>query len=158
MSTNFAKTLVWKQDYDVKLWRHKQHTPNTNDYPMPLNETPPWKFSAYATVFHRNFTGVTWGCCPWVTVCQSLLSWQRADTNFHWLQLLIVAVVLSDLLFFQQSWFYVQELVVQANLPVTITWQNCFFRRQVNVKLLMITLTLHMIVIEPAQCMLNRNK
>jgi len=24
-------------------------TPNTNDHHMPLNETPPWKFSAYAT-------------------------------------------------------------------------------------------------------------
>jgi len=33
-----------------------------------------------------------------------------------------------------------------------------FFRRQVNVKSLMKTLTLHMIVIEPAQYMLNRNK
>jgi len=33
-----------------------------------------------------------------------------------------------------------------------------FFRRQVNVKSLMKTLTLNMIVIEPAQCMLNRNK
>jgi len=43
MSTNFAKTLVWKQDYDVILWRHKQRTPNTNDYPMPLNETRPMK-------------------------------------------------------------------------------------------------------------------
>ena len=43
MSTNFAKTLVWKQDYDVILWRHKQRTPNTNNYPMPLNETPPMK-------------------------------------------------------------------------------------------------------------------
>ena len=40
MSTNFAKTLVWKQDYDVKLWRRKQRTTNTNDYPMPLNEPP----------------------------------------------------------------------------------------------------------------------
>ena len=49
MSTNFAKTLVWKHEYDVILWRHKQRTPNTNDYPMPLNETPPWKVSAYAT-------------------------------------------------------------------------------------------------------------
>jgi len=39
----------------------------------------------------------------------------------------------------------------------TITGQN-FFRRQVNVKSLMKTLTLHMIVIEPAQCMLNRKK
>jgi len=44
MSTNFAKTLVWKQDYDVNLWRHKQRTPNTNDYAMPLNETPTMKF------------------------------------------------------------------------------------------------------------------
>jgi len=33
-----------------------------------------------------------------------------------------------------------------------------FFRRQVNVKSFMKTLTLHMLVIEPAQCMLNRNK
>jgi len=49
MSKYFAKTLVWKQDYDVKLWRHNLRTPNTNDYPMPLNETPPWKLSAYAT-------------------------------------------------------------------------------------------------------------
>ena len=32
--------LVWKQDYDVKLWRHNQRTPNKNDYPMPLNEPP----------------------------------------------------------------------------------------------------------------------
>jgi len=40
MSTNFAKTLVWTQDYDVKLWRHNQRTPNTNVYPTPLNETP----------------------------------------------------------------------------------------------------------------------
>jgi len=44
MSTNFAKTLVWKQDYDVVLWRHKQRTPNTYDYPMPLNEPPHDKF------------------------------------------------------------------------------------------------------------------
>jgi len=49
MSTNFAETLVWKQDYDVKSWRHKQRTTSTNDYPMSLNETPTWKFSAYAT-------------------------------------------------------------------------------------------------------------
>jgi len=40
MSTNFAKTLVWKQEYDVKLWRHKQLTPNTNDHHMALNENP----------------------------------------------------------------------------------------------------------------------
>jgi len=49
MATNFAKTLVWKHEYDVKLWRHKEHTPNANDHHMSLNETPPWKFSAYAT-------------------------------------------------------------------------------------------------------------
>ena len=37
---NFAKTLVWKNEYDVKLWRHKNRTPQTNDHHMPLNETP----------------------------------------------------------------------------------------------------------------------
>jgi len=47
MSTNFA----WKHEYDVKLWRNKKCTPNTNDHHMPLNETPLWKFSAYATLF-----------------------------------------------------------------------------------------------------------
>ena len=50
MSTNFAKTLVWKHEYDVTLWRHRDTTPETNDHHMPLNETTPWKFSAYATV------------------------------------------------------------------------------------------------------------
>ena len=43
MSTNFAKTSVWKHAFDVKLWRHKQRTPNTNDHHMPLNETPHMK-------------------------------------------------------------------------------------------------------------------
>ena len=43
MSTNFAKTLVWKHEYDVKLLRHKQGTPNTNDHHVPLNGTPPMK-------------------------------------------------------------------------------------------------------------------
>jgi len=54
VSTNFVKTLVLKQEYDVKLWRHKQRTPNTNDHHVPFNEPPPWKFSAYAT-------GLDWG-------------------------------------------------------------------------------------------------
>jgi len=40
MSTNFAKTLVWKHEYDVKLWRHKDRTPKTNGHHMPLNEPP----------------------------------------------------------------------------------------------------------------------
>jgi len=48
MSTNFAKRLVWKHEYDVKLWRHKERTPNTNDHHVP-EWNPPWKFSAYAT-------------------------------------------------------------------------------------------------------------
>ena len=38
-----------------------------------------------------------------------------------------------------------------------ITWQNFFFRRQVDVESLMKTLTLHMIVIELTQCMLRNN-
>ena len=27
-------------NYDFKLWRHKQRTPNTNDHHMPLDEIP----------------------------------------------------------------------------------------------------------------------
>jgi len=44
MSTNLAKTLIWKYDYDAKLWRRKQRTPSTNDYHTPLNESPHEKF------------------------------------------------------------------------------------------------------------------
>ena len=36
MSTNFA----WKHEHDVKLWRHKRHTPNTNGHHLSVNETP----------------------------------------------------------------------------------------------------------------------
>jgi len=39
MSTNFAKTLVWKHENDVKLWRHKKRTPN--DHHMTLNQNSP---------------------------------------------------------------------------------------------------------------------
>jgi len=39
MSINFVKTLVWKHDYDVKLWRHKERTPNTNDHQSPSHES-----------------------------------------------------------------------------------------------------------------------
>jgi len=54
MSTNFAKTLVWKHANDVKLWRHKQCTPNANDQHATLNRTPPWNFYAYATDCHTH--------------------------------------------------------------------------------------------------------
>jgi len=40
MSTNFAKTSVWKHEYDVKLWRRKQRAPNTYDHHTPLIQTP----------------------------------------------------------------------------------------------------------------------
>ena len=43
-SSNFAKTLVWKLGNDVKLRRHKQRTPNTNDHHMTFDQTPPWNF------------------------------------------------------------------------------------------------------------------
>jgi len=38
MSTNLAKTMVWKQDYDIKLCRHEQLTSNKNDHHLLLNE------------------------------------------------------------------------------------------------------------------------
>jgi len=34
-----------ENDYDVKLWRYKEHTPNANDHHLPLIYTPP----------HENF-------------------------------------------------------------------------------------------------------
>jgi len=61
VSAKVAKTLVWKHEHDVKLCRHKKLTTNINGYHMPLNETTPWKFSAYATVL--------WCLWPKLHVC-----------------------------------------------------------------------------------------
>jgi len=52
VSTNFAQTSVWKHEYDVKLWRHKQRSSNTNDHRMPLNETPHKSFLRTTLVVH----------------------------------------------------------------------------------------------------------
>ena len=97
MSTNFTKTLVWKYDYDAKLWRHKQRTPNTNDHHMPLNETTPyekflrtplnlsnheeeWLILAYylSTCLSRSFVLTRRCTLSWVT---KILMW--AISNVH---------------------------------------------------------------------------
>ena len=60
MSTNFAKTLVWKHDYmtsncDVINSAHQiQMTPYTTEW------TPPWKFSAYATACDVESIWIYW--------------------------------------------------------------------------------------------------
>jgi len=42
MSTNIAKTLVWKHEDDVKyVMTHKERTPNANYHHMQLNENTP---------------------------------------------------------------------------------------------------------------------
>ena len=43
VSTNFAKTLICKREYDVILWRHKQRISNNNDHYTPLLNTRIWK-------------------------------------------------------------------------------------------------------------------
>ena len=43
VSTNFAKTLVCKREYDVILWRHKQRVSSNNDHHMPLLHTRTWQ-------------------------------------------------------------------------------------------------------------------
>ena len=65
MSTNFA----WKHEYDAKLWRHKQCTPNTNSHHLTLNEPPHENFmrmplarlnalqSAKCTTHHHDAVG-----------------------------------------------------------------------------------------------------
>jgi len=56
MSTNFAKTLVWKHEYDVKLWPNKERTPNRKWPPFATEWwNPPWIFSAYATSFMCSY-------------------------------------------------------------------------------------------------------
>ena len=45
VSTNFAKTLVCKREYDVILWRHKQCISSNNGHhrPTPLLNTRIWQ-------------------------------------------------------------------------------------------------------------------
>jgi len=82
MSTNFAKTLVWKQDYDVKLWRHKQRTTNTNDYPISLNETRHENFlrtplsQSYITTDCSLLDAKLWNATAILMLC-------TANTNQH---------------------------------------------------------------------------
>jgi len=110
VSTNFAKSLAWKHEYDVKLWRHKHPIPNTNNHHMPLND-PPWIFSAYATdrwcyFFNRRYEtlfanwntlernagrNATWGkecrqeCKPDSTPdVGGLVTFSRTTISFFW--------------------------------------------------------------------------
>jgi len=82
MSTNFAKTLVWKHEYDIKLLRHKYRTPQTNDHHMSLNETPHEIFlrmplSADGTAQRLD--------CLWLVPSLPEL-WSRISSNFGWLE------------------------------------------------------------------------
>ena len=47
--TNFAKTLIWKHGYDVKLWRHNSAYRILMTTICHWMKTPPWEFFAYAT-------------------------------------------------------------------------------------------------------------
>ena len=65
MSRNFAKTLVWKHGHDVKLWRHKQRTPNTNDHYMTLNQNPPMKIFCVRHWYNATYPEtITLRKCP----------------------------------------------------------------------------------------------
>jgi len=85
MSTNFAKTLVWKHEYDVKLWHHKERTPNTNDYHMPLNENPHenflrtplsalmhsrWSWNCLFLSYKKEFKRTRWMCWKYCQLCK----------------------------------------------------------------------------------------
>jgi len=113
MSTNFAKTLVWKQDYDVKLWRHKQRIPNTND-PMPLNETPPIKIFCV-----RHCSVVVWPQIFRLTFCSF---WVVLKT---WPYLGLFACGITFRKFQHSKWLYVLShkyacLPDSWNCPITL--------------------------------------
>jgi len=119
MSTNFAKTLVWKQDYDVKLSRHKQRTANTNDYPMPQNETPPMKIFC---VRHWCHTVSAW--------TKSLHKIEVFPMYFLWFGLAYFLLVDISLKF---PW-----VLVLAQLPkmepknnTHQLWESCFFSSEI---------------------------
>ena len=61
------ETWIWCQI----VTSQKEPTPNTNDHHMSLNETPPWKFSAYATVYKKlvlfmSFAQSLWNHWGWM--------------------------------------------------------------------------------------------
>ena len=76
MSTNFAKTLVWKHGNDVKLWRHKQCTPKPNNHHMTLNQTPPMKIFCV-----RHCTRCCFGLSNSPQSMQRLMDWLTADLD-----------------------------------------------------------------------------
>jgi len=83
MSTNFAKSLVWKHEYDARLWRHKDRTPQTNDHHMPLNETP-----------HENFlrASLLLNTCPEIS-CGQVVVWttsSKEEESALWRQCVLV--------------------------------------------------------------------
>ena len=72
-------------------------------------------------IFHCYFTGVTWGYCPWITVCQSLLSWQRVDNQFSLVDASRCYCCFRPIywLFLKADFIYKNSLFRQ-NLPVTL--------------------------------------
>ena len=75
------QNVVWKHEYDVKLWHHKQRTPNANDQHMSLNEPHPMKIFCvrhWLNAFHfhclRSILGVSWrDRIPNTTIWRELL-------------------------------------------------------------------------------------
>jgi len=59
MSTEISKLFidfVWKHGNDVKFWRHKQCTPNTNNHHTTLNQPPPHENFLRTPLADHNFT------------------------------------------------------------------------------------------------------
>ena len=74
MSTNFAKTLVWKHKDDIELRRYKARTPITIDHHMPLNEPPHENFlRTPGTEANIEFKHSHHTSAPWPTVLVTLL-------------------------------------------------------------------------------------
>ena len=81
-STNFAKTLVCKREYDVILWRHHQRISSNNDHHTPLFNTRIWR-GAYNQAVTPGITRplhATGKICPF---CRSALNHGKEVSRPH---------------------------------------------------------------------------
>jgi len=129
MSTNFAKTLVWKHEYDVKLWRHKQRSPNKSDHHMSMNEILPMKIFC---VRHWTWPNVSWNTHRrFHRNPHRYNSWVLLEQIAAWKTLLSINVTRwnpnSLITIFSQPIKFILHTLTHINLPNTAL--TCWHRR-----------------------------
>jgi len=71
VSTNFAKTLDWKREFNIAVWRHKQRIPSNNDRQTPLVKLRIFKVGHREKYVERVPRPTTPGCANMLPVAKA---------------------------------------------------------------------------------------